>query len=147
MALASLALLLAQACARPEEKIASLRSHYKATLNGFTVLQEPAAGSLRQDVRLDLTLSREAEEGEDEEDRESLPGITVDVVQSGAGGREKRRWQVWVDGAGLKAGSGPEARVHPEMKDVDYQPGDRFAVEIRPVAPGERAKYREFSLS
>lgn len=141
-----LVLLLVQGCASPEEKVERLRSHYKATLNGFTVMQEPAAGALRQDVRLDLILSRAAEgEGGDGWDgRKMLPGITVDVFQSDAGGREKRRWRIWIDGADIGRGSGPQAQVHPEVENVDYQPGDRFGVEIRPVAPAERGAYREF---
>lgn len=149
-------------CVSEEEKATALRSQYEATLSGFTVVQEPRAPAgaaaipadpaapaaparIDQDVVLDLVVNRG--EGPAGVGDASLPGITVDVAQldgSGGAGREKRRWRVWVDTAGLAKGSTVEA--HPELKDVDYRPGDRFEVEVRgEVPPAQRGEYREFS--
>jgi hypothetical protein len=136
-------------CVSEEEKAIGLRSQYEASLSGFTVVQKPrqeprippgaAAAAIDQDVVLDLAVNRGAGDADDT----GLPGITVDVTQLDAAGREKRRWRIWVDTAGLVKGSTAEA--HPEVKDVDYRPGDRFAAEVRgEVPPAERGEYREF---
>jgi hypothetical protein len=142
-------------CVSEEEKAMSLRSQYKASLSGFTVVQEPrmppgeGAVAVDQDVLLDLAVNRGAGDAGDAGDTggigdPGLPGVTVDVVQLDAAGREKRRWRIWVDTAGLAPGSTVEA--HPEVKDVDYRPGDRFAAEVRgEVPPAERGDYRELS--
>ena len=142
-------------CVSEEEKATALRSQYKATLSGFTVVQEPqaaagnagataaaaAAVTVDQDVMLDVAVNRGDTAGLGDA---SLPGITLDVTQHDAAGREKRRWRVWVDTAGLAKGSTVEA--HPEVKDVDYRPGDRFEVEVRgEVPPAQRGEYREFT--
>lgn len=146
-------------CVSEEEKATALRSQYKATLSGFTVVQEPQApagaaaipatpaipASIDQDVVLDVVVNRgDAGDTAAGFGDASLPGVTVDVAQLDAAGREKRHWRVWVDTAGLAKGSTVEA--HPEVEDVDYRPGDRFAVAVRgEVPPAERGEYREFS--
>lgn len=145
-------------CVSEEEKATALRSQYKATLSGFTVVQEPraaagnaaaaaAAVTVDQDVVLDIAVNR-GDPGTAGDTAglgdASLPAITLDVTQHDAAGREKRRWRVWVDTAGLAKGSTVEA--HPEVKDVDYRPGDRFEVEVRgEVPPAQRGEYREFT--
>lgn len=143
--LLAIPVLLAAGCVSEEEKAVALRSQYQATLNGFTVLQEPRAAAgegtiaVEQDVRLDLLVSRN--EGVEEE---GLAGLTVDAVQLDAAGREKRRWQVWIDTAGLDGGG--EIAARPEIEEVDYSPGDRFQVEVRQqVPPAERGGYRELA--
>jgi hypothetical protein len=145
-----IALLLGAGCASQEEKTEALRSHYEVSLSGFTVVQEPRGGSapaLRQDVRLDAVLSH------DGKIEETLPGLTLDIVQLGAGeesgkegapDREKRRWRVWTGAA--KVAGGGSAPVEVELPGVDYQPGDRFRVEVRrQVPPAERSEYRELA--
>jgi hypothetical protein len=137
-------------CVSEEEKAAALRSQYKATLSGFTVVQEPhpAAGvpvdafDIDQDVELAVAVERG--EGAEGSGGEGLPGLTLDVAQLDAAGREKRRWRVWADTGELAAGATNE--VQPRLEDVDYRPGDRFQVEVRgEVPPAERGEYREFS--
>ena len=139
-------MLLGAGCASQEEKTEALRSHYEVSLSGFTVVQEPQGGpapALRQDVRLDAVLSH------DGKTVETLPGLTLDVVQLGVGGdgqpdREKRRWRVWTGAA--KVAGGGSAPVEVELPGVDYQPGDRFRVEVRrQVPPAERGEYRELA--
>jgi hypothetical protein len=135
-------------CVSEEEKAEALRSQYKATLSGFTVVQEPQATAVDQDVVLDLAVNRG--EGAAGFGDEGLSGLTVDVIQldvsggSGGAGREKRRWRVWVVTEGLAQGAASETQA--ELEDVDYRPGDRFEVEVRgEVPPAQRGEYREFS--
>ena len=137
--------LLGAACASQEEKAAALRSHYEVSLSGFIVVQEPQGGSaLRQNVRLRAVLSHDGKTGE------TLPSLTLDVAQLAAGpsgggeGREKRRWQVWTGAEPVP--SGGSAPVEMELPGVDYQPGDRFRVEVRRTVPvAERKGYRELA--
>ncbi|HEX2643659.1 MAG TPA: hypothetical protein VHU81_11765 [Thermoanaerobaculia bacterium] len=137
--------LLGTACTSQEEKALALRSHYEVSLSGFIVVQEPQGGSaLRQNVRLRAVLSHDGKTAE------TLPGLTLDVAQLAAGpaeggeGREKRRWQVWAGAAAVP--SGGSAPVEMELPGVDYQPGDRFRVEVRRTVPAaERQEYRELA--
>jgi hypothetical protein len=136
--------LLGTACTSQEEKAAALRSHYEVSLSGFIVVQEPQGGSaLRQNVRLRAVL---AHDGKTEE---TLPGLTLDVVQvnpdpEGGEGRDKRRWRVWTGADAIPAGG--SAPVEMELPGVDYQPGDRFRVEVRRTVPAaERQEYRELA--
>lgn len=130
------------ACGRSDRAVAEARAQYVAAVDGFVVRQEPVP-RLRQDVDLGLTVRRE-EAGEDE--REGLPGITVDVDQVDAAGTSRRHWRLWVDTAGLAPGR--ELRTEQELKDVDYAPGDGFRVEVRRDVPeSERAAYREWGGS
>lgn len=134
-------------CVSEEEKAVALRSQYKATLSGFSVVQEPhaAAGaplSVKQDVELAVAVQRG--EGAAGFGDEGLSGLTLDVIQLDAAGREKRRWRVWAEAGELAAGAAGEVR--PRLEDVDYRPGDRFQVEVRgDIPPAERGEYREFS--
>lgn len=140
-------------CVSEEEKAAALRSQYKATLSGFTVVQEPhpaavdaidAVNAVDIDQDVELAVAVERGEGAEGFGGEGLPGLTLDVAQLDAAGREKRRWRVWADTGELAAGATNE--VQPRLEDVDYRPGDRFQVEVRgEVPPAERGEYREFS--
>lgn len=97
---------------------------------------EPAA-PVRQDVILDVLMSRES--------RESLPGVTVDVTQVDAEQNPKQTWQVYVDTADVLPG--PGTQITHRLEDVDVAPGDGFHVEVRhPVPPDERSQYREFQI-
>lgn len=124
-------IILFTGCTSELERVTELRSRYEAELDGFTVLQEPgAAGQLEQDVELRLRVHHEGEE--------ELPGITLDVVQTDAARRDKRRWRVWVE-----PGAGETTR---RLEDVEYRPGDGFRVEVRQRVPEtERGEYRELS--
>lgn len=129
--LAPVVIILFTGCTSELERATELRSRYEAELDGFTVLQEPGvAGQLEQDVELRLRVHHEGEE--------ELPGITLDVVQSDAARRDKRRWRVWVE-----PGAGETTR---RLEDVEYRPGDGFRVEVRQRVPEtERGEYRELS--
>ena len=118
-------------CTSELERATELRSRYEAALDGFVVRQEPgAAGRLDQDVELRLRVRHQGEE--------ELPGITLDVVQTDAAGRDKRRWRVWVE-----SGAGETTRL---LEDVEYRPGDGFRVEVRQRVPeAERGEYRELA--
>lgn len=100
---------------------------------------EPAAEEVpvRQDVILDILLSRES--------REPLPGITVDIEHVGPEPERavKESYRAYLDASGVHRGAGTQV-VH-RLEDVDYVEGDGFHVEVRhPVPPGERGEYREF---
>jgi hypothetical protein len=129
--LLALLMILFTGCTSELERATELRSGYEAELDGFTVLQQPgAAGRVDQDVELRLRVRHQGD-GE-------LPGITLDVVQTDAARRDKRRWRVWVE-----SGAGEATR---RLEDVEYHPGDGFRVEVRqPVPEAERGEYRELS--
>lgn len=148
------AAVLTFACASepddPAERVAELRSGYSAKLNGFVVhqvpqpeeeapveetgAQEPAEVSLRQDVILDILVTRKT--------REALPGLTVDVTQADAQQNEKASWKVYLDVSDVLRG--PGTQISYRLEDVEVAEDDFFHVEVRhPVPPGERAEYRE----
>lgn len=96
---------------------------------------EPVA--VRQDVILDILLSRES--------REALPGITVDIEHVGPEPERavKATHRAYLDTSDVLRGAGTQ--VVYRLEDVDYQEGDGFHVEIRhPIPAGERGEYREF---
>lgn len=164
------AALLAVGCASepedPAEQVSEIRSGYSAELNSFVVHQvpqpemeppaeegdeaaeaeggdggeeaaaaEPAEIPVRQDVLLDVLVAQEG--------RESLPGLTVDVIQADAQGNEKATWKVYLDVSDVHRG--PGTQISHRLEDVDFEDGDGFHVEVRhPVPPGERGEYREF---
>jgi len=164
--------VLASGCGHesPAEHVSHLRAGYTATLNGFVVQQRPAesqpatetaaaeetakqeeaatqeaagessseseAAPVEQNVMLDILIRNENEE--------RLPGLTLDVSQADSNGKEKASWKVWVDTSGIS--QGPGTQVSHVLKDVDYQEGDGFNVEVRtPIPPGQRSDYREFA--
>jgi hypothetical protein len=96
--------------------------------------EAPVEVPLRQDVILDILVSREG--------HEALPGITVDVTQADAQDNEKASWKVYLDTSDLSRGPGVQM-VH-RLEDVDFEEGDRFFVEVRhPIPAAERGEYRE----
>lgn len=147
-------LALVSACRQESsaERVSRLRSGYTATLNGFIVRQEPestgsvsAQGSdesqaaevpVQQNVMLDILIRHDNDE--------RLPGLTLDVSQVDSSQKEKADWRIWVDTSEIGRASG--AQISYVLKNVDYQEGDGFNVEVRsPIPAGERNEYREFS--
>lgn len=159
----------AAGCAQPtpEERVAAMRARYTAELQGFVIRTEPlvdetAAGD--EEVAAADSAAGGGEDGSEEaapvpvqqnllldivvrnENKERLPGLTLDVSQQGADGADKAHWQIWVDTA--KIGRGPGTAVNHLIEDIDYTEGDGFNVEVRaPVPAAERADYREFSAA
>jgi hypothetical protein len=140
----------------PEERLAALRSHYRAELNGFLVKEtplepapeaavvppgvlpesDPAPLPTRTDLLLDLVVRHDAPE--------RLPGVTVDVTMVDSAQRPKGRWLVWVDTADLPKAT--QQQVSHEIQGVDYQEGDGFYAEVRhPIPAAERGDYRELA--
>lgn len=104
---------------------------------GEEAMAVPEEVPVRQDVILDILLSREG--------RESLPGITVDIEHVGPKPEMevKETYRAWLDTSDVHRGAGTQV-VH-RLEDVDYVEGDGFHVEVRhPIPPGERGEYREF---
>ncbi|HUP42372.1 MAG TPA: hypothetical protein VM599_04110 [Thermoanaerobaculia bacterium] len=96
--------------------------------------EAPVEVPLRQDVILDILVSREG--------HEALPGITVDVTQADSRDNEKASWKVYLDTSDLFRGPGVQM-VH-RLEDVVYEEGDGFFVEVRhPIPAAERGEYRE----
>jgi hypothetical protein len=96
--------------------------------------EAPVEVPLRQDVILDILVSREG--------HEALPGITVDVTQADSRDNEKASWKVYLDTSDLSRGPGVQM-VH-RLEDVDFEEGDGFFVEVRhPIPAAERGEYRE----
>lgn len=97
--------------------------------------EAPVEVPLRQDVILDILVSREG--------HEALPGITVDVTQADARDNEKASWKVYLDTSDLHRGPGVQI-VH-RLEDIDFEEGDGFFAEVRhPIPAAERGEYREF---
>ena len=73
----------------------------------------------------------------------ALDGITVDLTIADPEGMEKERRLLWLETAGLIKGS--QSQVVHELRDVAYNEGDGFHVEVRhPIPMEERGDYREF---
>ncbi|HEX2163321.1 MAG TPA: hypothetical protein VHM02_05180 [Thermoanaerobaculia bacterium] len=174
--LALAALVAACAQPSPEERVSALRAGYHAQLNSFLVREEPIATpetapaeepeaaaaeadaaaapsetaepaepaaepaapapAVRQDVVLDVLVRNDNDE--------RLPGLTLDVEQADAQRQVKTSYRIWVDVSGIAPGT--ESAVTHTLQDVDYAPGDGFAVEVRQAIPPEqRDQYREFT--
>jgi hypothetical protein len=166
-------------CAQPtpEERVAAMRGLYTATLQNFVVRDTPQPVA---EVTLVEPAEAAGEEGAEpgeailepvpvatkivldvlirNENRENLPGLTLEVAQMAEGGPEqgtwdeivaspqhKASWRIWVDTSSI--GRGPGTSVTHLLENVEgYAPGDRFVVTVRhPVPPGERGDYREFA--
>ena len=151
----------------PEEKVAWLRSLYKATVNpgGFIVQEEPMEEAELAPEEALGALEGEAVEGEEGEEPveatpveqkilldiliqhdspEKLPGITVDISMVDASEQEKGHWRVWFDTSKIPKAT-PTQFTH-ILEGVAYEEGDGFNVEVRDdVPPEERSEYREFS--
>lgn len=111
-------------------------------------IEEETIVPTRTDVLLDILIRNE--------NRENLPGLTLDVVLLPAGGDEEmtesdllaaaeRSWRIYVDSSTI--GRGPGTSVTHTLEDVPgFEEGDRFAAFVRhPVPAGERGEYREFA--
>jgi hypothetical protein len=152
----------------PEEKVAQVRSLYKARLNGFIVREEPVGG-VEEVVVTEISAEEQAEEVTEEEALESfepvpvvqkvlmdiliqhdsaekLPGLTVDISMVDGQGNDKGNWRVWFDTADIPKAT-PTQFTH-ILEDIGYLEGDGFFVEVRqPVPASEYGDYKEFSSS
>lgn len=160
------------ACAEksPEERVASLRAKYTASLNGFFVKEEPMPMDSEEvvegeSVETDMPAPvEESTAGDDvdpimeipdtgkdvlldfvvrQDSAEKLPGITVEISQADAQGVEKGHWRHWIDTSELE--KGPGLQFSHTLEGIDYEEGDGFNVSIRQVIPPEEmSEYREF---
>jgi hypothetical protein len=152
----------------PEEKVAQVRSLYKARLNGFIVREEPVGG-VEEVVVTEISAEEQVEEVIEEEALESfepvpvvqevlmdiliqhdsaekLSGLTVDISMVDGQGNDKGHWQVWFDTADIPKAT-PTQFTH-ILEDIGYVEGDGFFVEVRqPVPASEYGDYKEFSSS
>ena len=145
----------------PEDKVAEIRSLFKARMNGFIIEEEPIIVEqpvieeaevegeevveedlvvqpiqTRQNARLDILIQN------DSYDR--LPGVTVEISMADGAGEEKAHWRVWFDTAEI--GKASVTQFTHILEDSSYEEGDGFFAEVRnPIPLDERAEYREFS--
>ncbi|HVS03862.1 MAG TPA: hypothetical protein VMT16_13935 [Thermoanaerobaculia bacterium] len=120
---------------QPEEGAAAEAEAGEEVAPGITITSEPMAPE-RRDVILDIVLFHTAPE--------ALPGITLDISQAGPDEAEKAHFRAWIDTSEIRRGQ--HAQVNYVLEDLDFFPGDVFAVEVRdPVPPEERHQYREFA--
>ena len=156
----------------PEERVAELRSNYRAQLLGFIVDAEPMVAELPEEVAgaeepAEVDLNTDSAEGASlaivepevpvrqivrldillqHDSPEKLPGITLDVEMVDSNKVRKNSWKFWVDTSELPKATGTQF-VH-QLDDVDYVEGDGFDVEVRSQVPAEeRGEYREFSAA
>lgn len=111
-------------------------------------IEEETIVPMRTNILLDILIRNE--------NRENLPGLTLDVVQLPAGANEelaesellaaaKATWRIYVDTSTI--GRGPGTSISHTLQDVSgFTSGDRFATFVRtPVPEGQRGEYREFA--
>lgn len=163
---AALLALLLVGCA--QQDVAELRRNYSAELQAFVVKKEPTdtmaeaemaegeteaeagaeegetgeeegtgteamGGPVTADIVLDIAVSHEG--------AGRLPGVTLDVTQADASEDVKRTWKVYVDTSTM----GVEKQISHTLKDVEYEEGDGFHVEVRQsIPPEEQGEYKEF---
>ena len=159
--------LVGCAAKSPEEKVAQLRSLYKARLNGFIVREEPVGGVeeiVETEISAQEPAAEEMAEGEaletfepvpvvqkvmldiliQHDSAEKLPGLTVDISMVDGQGNDKGYWQVWFDTADIVKAT-PTQFTH-ILEDVGYVEGDGFFAEVRQSIPAsEYGAYKEFS--
>ena len=173
LVLASITLLsLAAACSKsPEERVADVRSRYRATLNGFVVREEPIVLAEDAEIGEGMVGETAAEESADlaevamteesfepvpviqtvmldiivqHNSHDTVPGLTVDISMADGSGVEKGHWRVWLDTSSVVQAT-PTQFTH-ILEGVGYEEGDGFAAEVRhPVPVAERGDYKEFS--
>lgn len=98
--------------------------------------EEEASGPRLTDAVLHLLVRFNGEE--------ALPGITVEVTQSGLSGKNKERNLQWVPTPDFKKNE--VSQVDLKLEGVEFEDGDTFSVLLREVVPPEtRSDYREFS--
>lgn len=156
----------------PEEKVAQLRSLYKARLNGFIVREEPVGGvdevveteisaeePVVEEIAAEEMAAEEALEALEpvpvvqevmldiliqHDSAEMLPGLTVDISMVDGQGNDKGHWRVWFDTSDIVKAT-PTQFTH-ILEDVGYVEGDGFFVEVRqPIPASEYGDYKEFS--
>lgn len=117
-----------------DEAGAAAEPAIEPAIEGEEVVEEMP---MRQDVMLDIVLYKQSGD-------ERLPGLTLDVSQVDAQENDKASYRIWVDTSRLNKGS--RRAVSYVLEDVDFEEGDKFAVEVRPNVPPEvRDQYQEFA--
>lgn len=117
-----------------DEAGAAAEPAIEPAIEGEEVVEEMP---MRQDVMLDIVLYKQSGD-------ERLPGLTLDVSQVDAEENDKASYRIWVDTSRLNKGS--RRAVSYVLEDVDFEEGDKFAVEVRPNVPPEvRDQYQEFA--
>ena len=87
------------------------------------------------DIVLDLLIKND--------NRETLPELTVDIIHLDATQTEKGRLLVAFDVADILPGA--SSQFSHELKGIPYEEGDMFTAEVcTPVPPEERGEYPEF---
>jgi len=164
-----LAGMVAAGCAPKShaDKVAKLRGHYSARLNGFLLEEEPViteVPELEAVEIIDEGVVDGVEPGEpvaemaaielrekvrldvliQHRSDEKLPGVTVDISMVDSAEREKGHWRVWFDTSELAEAT--VTQFTHVLEEVGYEEGDGFFVEVRhPIPVEERGDYREFS--
>jgi hypothetical protein len=177
LGIVAVVLVLLAGCAKqsPEERIAALRSHYGAELNGFLVTETPldsatvpapdeegggeapavepvdgqasAPGEPQMDAAIDAPVRTVIllDLLVHHSSTERLPGVTVDVSMVDSQRVEKGHWKIWVETADLAKATHKQVSENVEVDG--YEEGDGFFAEVRhPIPPAERGEYREFSM-
>ncbi|MCP4205051.1 MAG: hypothetical protein GY769_24345 [bacterium] len=167
------ALVLAGCPKSPEERVAKLRTYYKARVIGIIVDAVPAAAEVLEEEMVEGEGEMPMTETEDapaaaiepeveavaavptlqtvrvdiliqHDSPEKLPGITLDLEMVDAQEVLKDSWKVWVDTSELPKATGSQF-TH-VLEDIDYAEGDGFSVDVRSyVPPEERGQYKEFA--
>ncbi len=175
LVLASITLLSLPACfsKSPEERVAEVRSRYRATLNGFVVREEPIVPAEETELGEGMVGETGAEKSPEisevaiteesfdpipviqtvmldilvrHNSSDTVPGLTVDISMVDGSGVEKGHWRVWLDTSKVVKAT-PTQFTH-ILEGVGYEEGDGFAAEVRhPVPAAERGDYKEFSTA
>ncbi len=160
-------LLAAAGCRGSEEqRLEELRARYRVEVAGFVVEQRPlapapatpavpdsaapgvsepapiaapGAPALVQDVRVDLLVHRQLAAGEAAGGKDEGAGplrLPVELTLTGPGGAVRGSWPAVLEAAGPAVGGKP-VRASYFLKEVPFQPGDRFTVAITSTGAGK----------
>lgn len=104
---------------------------------GEETAAEPTAPP-RYDVILDMLIKND--------NRENLPQLTLDIVQTDLAGNEVTRYRATIDSS--KITRGMVTQVSYTLEDIEFHEGEQmFYVQVRPVPPEERSLYPEFNVA
>ncbi len=150
------------------EKVEEMRSKYAVKLNSWIVKEDVAQETFEQEdtttEEIDGEETKAAEGEENQETQEAvpkkvtvlldflvrhsnsepLPGITVEVYQMDKNKQKKREFKIYLPTEDLLPNISKQITY--ELKDIELEDGDGFAVEIiSPVPPEQRGEYKEFN--
>lgn len=101
-------------------------------------LEIEPAGPVLSDIMIDMVVQHE--------NREALPGLTVDVTMVDGAQNEKASWKVYLDTSDVPKST--QRSYSHLLTGVEYEEGDGFHAEVRhPVPPEERGEYQEFAAA